>query len=205
MLMPHLKKSDLKQYWSTDNLIGTPSFRKTMPRDRYLQILRYLHFCNNEQSVPSNRLYKIERILDMVQSNFKNQFYPFENIIIDGSMILYKGRLIFKQYIKTKRHRFGLKLFVLCDCETGYVLNFQVYTDKNENQKKKNSDRGVGLSGDVVIKLLEPYLNKGHSFYSDNYYTSQSLANYLFARKTNSCETVRANRKHLPIFEKKLK
>nr|XP_022901399.1 piggyBac transposable element-derived protein 4-like isoform X2 [Onthophagus taurus]XP_022902367.1 piggyBac transposable element-derived protein 4-like isoform X1 [Onthophagus taurus]XP_022907409.1 piggyBac transposable element-derived protein 4-like isoform X2 [Onthophagus taurus]XP_022914481.1 piggyBac transposable element-derived protein 4-like [Onthophagus taurus]XP_022921006.1 piggyBac transposable element-derived protein 4-like isoform X2 [Onthophagus taurus] len=119
-------------------------------------------------------------------------------------MILFKGRLSFKQYIKTKRHRFGIKVYVLCDCETGYVLGYLVYTGKN-NVKNRDNDSGLGLSGDVVVKLLEPYLNKGHSFYSDNYYTSPTLANYLFQHKTNSCGTVRINRKHMPIFEKKLK
>ena len=204
MLMPHVKKSDLKDYWSTDDLIGTPFFRKAMSRDRYVQILRYLHFSNNEAAVEGNRLYKIESIVNMMQDKFRSQFYPFENIVIDESTILFKSRLIFKQYIKTKRHRFGIKLYVLCDCETGYVLNFIVYVGKEEN-KNADIDTGLGLSGNVVVKLLEPYLNKGHSFYSDNYYTSPFLASYLFEHKTNSCGTVRVNRKHMPIFEKKLK
>lgn len=39
MLMPHVKKSHIKKYWSTDNLIGTPVFSKIMARVRYLQIL----------------------------------------------------------------------------------------------------------------------------------------------------------------------
>jgi hypothetical protein len=56
------------------------------------------------------------------------QFSPFQDLVIDKSMALFKGRLMFKQYIKTKRHKFGIKLYVLCDCETGYVLDFIVYT-----------------------------------------------------------------------------
>ena len=42
--------------------------------------------------------------------------------------MLYKGRLTFKQYIPSKRSRFGIKLFVLCDCKTGTILDFIVYT-----------------------------------------------------------------------------
>ena len=36
--------------------------------------------------------------------------------------------MAFQQYIPSKRHRFGLKFFVICDCETGYVLDMIVYT-----------------------------------------------------------------------------
>lgn len=48
--MPHVKKSDIKDYWSTDNLIDTPPFRQIMARDRYLEILRYFHFGNNQNA-----------------------------------------------------------------------------------------------------------------------------------------------------------
>ncbi|KAJ8939467.1 hypothetical protein NQ318_022521 [Aromia moschata] len=142
-------------------------------------------------------------ILELIQRNFKRQLYPFQDVVIDESLILFKGRLHFKQYIKSKRHRFGIKLFVLCDCETAYILNFDVYVGK-ENEKSVNQE-GFGLSGAVVVNLLEPYLNKGHSFYSDNYYTSPALSTYLHKHKTNSCGTVRSNRKKMPKFEKKLK
>lgn len=138
----------------------------------------------------------------MIKSQFQSQFYPFENLVIDESMILFKGRLSFKQYIKTKKHRFGIKLYVLCDCETGFVLDFLVYIGKNTDVTLIEN---LGSSGSVVVKLLEPHLNKGHTFYSDNYYTSPLLSTYLYNHKTNSCGTVRQNRKHMPEFKKKLK
>jgi hypothetical protein len=56
------------------------------------------------------------------------QFSPFQDLVIDESVVFLKGRLMFKQYIKTKRHKFGFKLYMLCDCEIGYVLDFVVYT-----------------------------------------------------------------------------
>jgi hypothetical protein len=56
------------------------------------------------------------------------QFSPFQDLLIDQSMVLFKGRLMFKQYIKTKRHKFGINLYMLCDSETCDVLDFIVYT-----------------------------------------------------------------------------
>ena len=128
-------------------------------------------------------------------------FHLFENLVIDESMVLFKGRLIFKQYIKTKRHRFGIKLFVLCDCETGYILDYIVYTG---SQTEIDHVETLGVTGSVVTTLMKPYLNKGHTLYTDNYYTSPTLSVYLHNRKTNSCGTVRQNRKFMPTLQRKL-
>ena len=46
---------------------------------------------------------------------------------IDESLLLWKGRLVFKQYLPLKRDRFGIKLFCLC-VDSGYMYCFYVYT-----------------------------------------------------------------------------
>ncbi|XP_025196239.1 piggyBac transposable element-derived protein 4-like [Melanaphis sacchari] len=63
----------------------------------------------------------------------------------------------------------------------------------------------LGKSGVIVKDLMKPYLNKGYSLFTDNFYTSPQLSMYLHKRKTNTCGTVRKNRKLMPIIEGKLK
>ena len=43
-------------------------------------------------------------------------------------MLLWKGRLSWKQSIRTKRERFGLKSFILAEASSGYVWNSIIYT-----------------------------------------------------------------------------
>lgn len=202
MLMTRNKKLTVKEFWSRDELLHSPIFGKKMTRDRYLQIYSNLHFCDNENAPPINRLYKVDHILSQIKERFQTQFRPFQDLVIDESLILFKGRLSFKQFIKSKRHRFGIKLFVLCDCETGIVLDFIVYLGKSTSENLGNQD--LGISGAVVTKLMDQYLNKGHSLFTDNYYSSPSLSTFLFKNKTNSCGTVRPHRKHMPKFTDKL-
>lgn len=204
MLMSRNKKLEVKDYWSVDPLLYTPAFGKYMARDRYLQILKNLHFANNEEADNNNRLHKVQYVLEEIKRRFKSQFYPFQNLVIDESMILFKGRLSFKQYIKTKRHRFGIKLYVLCDCDSGIVLDFIVYVGKDTYAEQENIT-GLGASGNIVAMLMKSYLNYGHSLYTDNFYSSPILSNYLFERTTNSCGTVRSNRLHMPKIDEKLK
>lgn len=122
MLMVRAKKLAISDYWSTDSLIATPQFSEYMSRDRYLLLLRLLHFSDNNNQPEGDRLYKMRPIVDHLRKTFSEVFSPFQNLCIDERLTLFKGRLSFIQYIPSKRHRFGIKSFVICDCETGYIL-----------------------------------------------------------------------------------
>lgn len=205
-LMAQVRKNEINSYWTNDVLLSTPMFAQIMPRDRYLLLLRMLHFVDNCENPGDDKLWKIRRIVDHLRKVFPDAFYPFKNLCIDESLVLYKGRVFFKQYIPSKRHRFGIKFFVLCDCETGYILDFIIYVGEATDIKKE-TDFGVnvGIPGRVVLTLLERYLGKGHTLYVDNWYTSPTLFSYLYDRETNACGTVRINRKGMPALSKKLK
>ena len=197
MLMGHVRKADIREYWSTDLLQETPVFGKYMTRDRYRQILRYLHFADNQRPNKLDRLWKARDILDLIVTKVKSLFKPFRNLCIDESLILFRGRVVFRQYIPSKRHRYGIKLFVIADCDTGIVLDIVVYT---ATDLEVTTEDPHGFSGSVVKRLIEPYLDKRHRLFTDNYYTSPALAHFLLERQTDMCGTVRSNRKLWPKF-----
>ncbi|KAJ8353464.1 hypothetical protein SKAU_G00210310 [Synaphobranchus kaupii] len=70
---------------------------------------------------PQRPLNKIRNVFNALTSAFKRSFIPYKDLCVDESLMLWKGRLGFWQYIPSKRHRFGIKFFVLCDVVTGYV------------------------------------------------------------------------------------
>lgn len=201
-LMAQLKKQKINAYWSTDTFLSTPIFLQIMGRDRYLSLLRMLHFSDNNTVEKEDSLFKLRMVIDHLKPTFRNVLYPFQNVCIDESLMLFKGRLAFKQYIPSKRHRFGIKLFLLCDCETGYILDFIIYTGSNTEIKIFNED--LKITGNIVYTLMEPYLNQGHTLFVDNWYTSPLLFDRLHRDKTNACGTVKANRKHMPPMKEKV-
>ncbi|KAL6418516.1 hypothetical protein ACFW04_012036 [Cataglyphis niger] len=202
MLMPRSKKLTLNEYWSMDELLKSDIFRKLMARDRYMVLLQMLHF-NDNNTASDDPLVKIQPVIDKLKVSFSQSFAPYKYLCIDESLLLYKGRCYFKQYIPSKRSRFGIKLFLLCDCRTNYVLDFIIYTGQKTNITKSNT--AIGISGDVVMTLLQPYLGKGHALITDNWYTSPGLYTLLHENKTNAFGTVRRNRKEMPHMEEKLK
>lgn len=107
--------SRLEDYWKTSRSFNIPSFREYMSRNRFMLILRALHFTRNPKEgepTPHNRLYKIQSVLNYFNSKMEEVYEPSKNLSIDESMILWRGRLVFRQYIKNKRHKYGVKSYV---------------------------------------------------------------------------------------------
>ena len=48
----------------------------------------------------------------------------------------------------------------------------------------------------IPVKLMKPFLNKGHVLYTDSFYTSPMLASFLLQNQTYLCGTVKRNYKH---------
>lgn len=123
---------------------------------------------------------------------------PYKNLCIDECLALWKGRLHFKQYIPSKRHKFGIELFILCDCKTGFIIDFIIYCG---SKTEFNYQKHLGVTESIVTTLLDRFLNKGHSLFVDNYYSSLALFAYLHRYKTGACGTVEKSRGGLPTFE----
>jgi len=49
----------------------------------------------------------------------------------------------------------------------------------------------VGVSGSIVMTLMQPYLDKGHHLLLDSWFTSPAIFETLHARSTGACGPVR--------------
>ena len=109
-------------------------------------------------------------------------------------MIPFKGCLGFKQCIKNKPIKWGIKVFVLSDATNGYAYRLQIYAGK---QLHYTVD--AGLCSRVVLELTTGLEYKGLQLYADNYYSSLELFLKLYNDMgINSCGTVHVNRKVFP-------
>lgn len=81
---------------------------------------------------------------------------------------------------------------------SGSVQDILLYTGA---ETEVTADRTLGLSGAIVQTLVEPYLDKNHVLFVDNWYTSPDLFDFLLSRQTGACGTVRRDRRNLPFVE----
>ena len=107
-------------------------------------------------------------------------------------MIGTKRHISFRQYIKNKPTKWGVKVFVLCDSDTGYISNFEVYTGA------QNLPDDKGATYHVVLRLMKDYLDQGYCVFMDNYYSSPILFNDLLVRGTDAVGTCVPRRKNFP-------
>ncbi|GBP23589.1 PiggyBac transposable element-derived protein 4 [Eumeta japonica] len=188
LYMGLVKLRKLADYWSTDEIIGQNFPRSVMSRNRFELLLQMIHFSQDDDSNKSDRLHRVQHLMDMLNVNFKNNFIPGQDICVDESMDPFRGRLPFRQYNKQKRHKYGIKLFKLCT-PPGHTFKINIYADKQNEEVNVTPQR-------VVMNLCQDLLNKGYSLYTDNWYTSVSLARELLENETHLIRTLRKNRKH---------
>lgn len=191
----------ISAYWSKDEMFNNKFVSEIMPRDRFLSLLKFIHFADNSVK-DKDRLRKLKPLLDKLLNNFKQVLSPGREIIIDESMIPWRGRLLFKQYIPSKSHKYGVKFYKLCTID-GYTHNLIVYAGKND----PNESKEFSHSENIVLKLLESLdSSEGRILYADNFYSSIPLVRRLYKKKIMYCGTLRKNRKGIPkSFAKKVK
>lgn len=177
-----VQKGQLQDYWSTDELLSTPYFTKHMSRNRYQIILRFLHFADNESPSDTDRLWKIRHVYDHFLEKFESNITPSEHLSLDEGMLAWRGRLSFKVYNPQKPDKYGIKGYIVCESESGYMWKYDMY-------------RGTGRKlNDIVTDLLAGTENKGYSIYMDNYYNSVALTQQFCQNHTHLVGTLRQNR-----------
>lgn len=160
-----------------------------MTARRFEQILRCFN-CSSDNN--DDTLGKVSILLNKIIKNSQAMFYPKESLSLDQSLLLFRGRLRFRVYIKNKKTKYGIKFYELCSSD-GYILNTEIYKGKDSS-----ADADSSKVDSLVFRLMEPYLNKGHHIYMDNYYNSVALSSKLLAQKTHSTGTLRNNRRGNP-------
>ena len=134
-------------------------------------------------------------LINTCKDAFLTRFIAGAHLSVDEAMIKYKGRIFFLQYLPKKPIKWGIKVWVLADVDTGYVCNYDIYLGKPDGH-----GRETDLCSKVVLNISEPFQFTNQHF--DNYYITIHLVEELLRRRTYACGTLRANR-YPPIFKRK--
>lgn len=81
----------LRDYWRKDRLYSLP-FGRFMSRNRFLLIMRCLHFSPNPQEGElrsTDRLYKVRTLVDFFNNKMLTTYSPQKTLAIDESMLLW--------------------------------------------------------------------------------------------------------------------
>ena len=115
-------------------ILATPIFGSIISMDRFESFCNFMHFNNNDPigtyQGPS-KLFKIYPVLSHLNTKFQSLYLPRQNITTDEILMLWRGRLSFRQHIPLKSSKFGIKSYELCESSSGYLWSFIIYTGKD--------------------------------------------------------------------------
>ena len=116
-------------------------------------------------------MYKVQELYHIFIEACKANFYPNREVSVDEAVKKIKGRCLFKQYIKGKPVRFGIKIFCLCCSATSYLFNAMFYVGKSDIPSPKEAS----ITPKTIVQLMQPLAGRHHRVYMDNYYTGLPL------------------------------
>ena len=76
-------------------------FSSVVSQERFQSIMRLLHF-GDEPQQPDDRLAKVRFLTSQLNNTMPEIYTPYKELSLDESMMLSRGRLVFRQYIKNK-------------------------------------------------------------------------------------------------------
>jgi hypothetical protein len=196
-----VKMPKLKYYWSSSQLYGSEIIRNAMSTERFELLLKFWHFSNNDNKDSNqDKLFKLKPILDLLKVRFSSVYMPGSIVSVDETMIPWRGRLLFKQYIPGKAHKYDVKMYKLADIN-GYTWHFVIYTGQQDPMA------GLGHAEAVVMNLLDGLSGCYRTVVVDNFFASISLAKRLLEQDTYLIGTLRSNRAGSghEVVQKKLK
>lgn len=179
------------EYWGR---YAFEPIRTAMTSKRFFMIRKYLHFNDNsKEKKQGDPLYKVQPLVKHLNERF--QTVPkLPRLCVDEQMCATKmKRTSLRQYMPAKPHKWGFKLFVLCD-SSGYSYGFEIFTGAGSNVILPNMP-DLGAAANVVVRLSQTIPNFiNHIVYFDNFYTTLPLLVYLRSRGIYSLGTIRSAR-----------
>lgn len=192
------RKDKPVHWWSEDPMLENPIMKKIMSGRKFFTILRYLHCCpaeNQDRNDPNyDACYKISEMKNYLEKRYDALFIPGQQLSLDETLLRAFGRIKFKVRIISKSARYGIKVYVLTDAVTAFVLRVLIYTGKSTYYSQESEAQQKKKTVDIVEQLVEPYKGSHRTIFIDRFYTSIELLQSLSARDLYVTGTMNANR-----------
>lgn len=125
VLCPHKRR--FSSHWSMtdDGAIPAGVFGRFMARNRCTSILRDLHFVNNAVPHVRDRIWKLRPVVIVVQERFLSGWsLPAVFSFQEGVLPSTSRRNTTRMFMPDKSHRYGTKMFMVCDLKTAYCHRY---------------------------------------------------------------------------------
>ncbi|POM68932.1 Hypothetical protein PHPALM_14843 [Phytophthora palmivora] len=202
---------NFRSHWSMvqDGAVPAGSFGHFMGRCQ--DILRDLHFVDNQSERNRDKLWKLRPVITKVQQRFLEGWsLPGVFSFVEGVLPATSKRNTTTMFMPDKPHRYRTKMFMTCDSRTAYCHRFEMYAGKRNTEEDGSStfDHKTGAAAvvrNLRIVLAQNERHRWHAVVVDQYYSSILLAVELLKMNVYVVGTVKVNRLGLNKNRRKVK
>ena len=150
-----IRKPSINEYWNSKfPSQDTCWFKKLFSRNRFQNILKFFHLVNNNDIPGRNSpgyspTSKFQCFVDLLNTQSQRYYVPEQQLSVDESLVSTKGRTQMLQYIPSKAAKFGVKLWLIVESVSGYMLHTIVYRGKRYDRTPNGTTQGTH-----VVKTL---------------------------------------------------
>ena len=162
----------VEHYWSSDPALSQRIISQVMTCKRFKKITETIHLNDNETNNPRDhpnydKIHKVRPLITYLNNTIDKAYKACSVLAVDESMIPFKGRSSLKQYMPMKPVKRGYKVWCLADSKIGYVMKFDIYTGKSNDQP------GLDTLGErVVLGLTRALQGTGKVVAVDNFFNT---------------------------------
>lgn len=136
----------------------------------------------------------VRKVWDLFIAQCKMNYSPGSNVTIDEQLLGFRGRCPFRMYIFNKPKKYGIKIPMMCDTGTNYMINAIPYIGKATNTN------GLPQGQYYLTELSRPIHGTNRNITCDNWFTSIPAAKSLLLEpyKLTIVGTIRLNKREIP-------
>lgn len=151
-------------------------YRATLSRERFLFLTYCLRFDDREtreERRAQSKLAPIKEVWGAFVSNCTENYKPSSYCTIDEQLVGFRGRCPFRVYMSNKPNKYGLKIVMICDNATKYMIKAIPYLGKG------TTPEGVAVADHFVQLLVDEMRGTNRNITMDNWFVSVPLVTRL--------------------------
>jgi len=197
VLAAALKNNHLTTKLLFDTSFCGNRYRATMSESRFNFLINCLRFDDRNtrpQRKEETKLAPISIIWNILLNNCRNNYKPGSYVTIDEQLVGFRGRCPFRMYIPSKPTRYGIKIVMMCDNSSKYVIDAIPYLGKG------TVPNGLVAADFFVKQLVASIKGSNRNVTMDNWFCSIPLVlSLLKEEKLTVIGTIKKNKREFPI------
>lgn len=162
--------------------------------DFLVEALRFDAYETRNERCRQDRFAPIREVWEMFVACCRDKYKPGSYITIDEQLLAFRGRCKFRMYIPNKPSKYGIKIVMICDTGSKYMINAMPYLGKG------TTPRNIPQAQFFVKELTQCAYGSHRNITMDNWFTSVPLATQLLGPLINMTlvGTLRRDKPEIP-------